>query len=180
MTKRPEQFSHLVGLVDLSALAKKRVVIVGVGAVGSQLAKGLADHAVGCIRMVDHDTFTIKNRGRHALPRKYAEDSRPWNKAEAMAAYLRGEVRGINSESIQRKVDESLSDSELDRWLADADLIVAATDEREAQRRIGRRALALDISAVVPGLYEGRGGEVFVQRGPRRPCFFLLGRLAAS
>ncbi len=122
--------------------------------------------------MIDHDTFTIRNRGRHALPRKYAEDALPWNKAEAMATYLEQEVHGIKSESIRRKVDDSLPDGQLDRWLADADLIVAATDDRTAQRRIGRRALALDIPAVIPGLYEGRGGEVFVQRGPRRPCFF--------
>ncbi len=89
-----------------------------------------------------------------------------------MADYLSTEVRGLALEAVSRKVDKSMSDDELDRWLADADLIVAATDEREAQRRIGRRALALDIPAIFPGLYEGHGGEVLVQRSPRHPCFF--------
>jgi hypothetical protein len=50
--------------------------------------------------------------------------------------------------------------------------VIAATDDREVQRIVGRRALALDIPAIFPGLYEHDGGEVFVQRSPRSPCFF--------
>ena len=53
-----------------------------------------------------------------------------------------------------------------------ADLIVAATDDRDTQRRLARRALALDLPAVLPALYGDSGGEVFVQRSSRNPCFF--------
>jgi hypothetical protein len=154
-------------------MAGKLVAIVGVGAVGSQVANELTRYAVGRLRMIDPDHFTIANSSRHALPIEYAEDSMPWNKAEGMAVYLETQARGrLHPQAIPRKIDDAVSNGELDQWLADADLIVATTDEREAQRRIGRRALALDIPAVFPGLYEGRGGEVFIQRSPRQPCFF--------
>ncbi len=154
-------------------MTSKLVVVIGVGAVGSQVARELAHYGIGQLRLIDPDVFTIANSPRHALPVQYAEDAIPWNKAEGMAVYLETQTRGrLQPQAIRRKVDGSVLDDELDHWLADADLIVTATDEREAQRRIGRRALALDIPAVFPGLYEGHGGEVFIQRSPRRPCFF--------
>jgi hypothetical protein len=71
-----------------------------------------------------------------------------------------------------RQIDGPMADDVIDGLLQDAALIIAATDDRKVQRVVGRRALALDIPAVFPGLYEHDGGEVFVQRSPRRPCFF--------
>lgn len=172
MSVSPDQFAHLEGLVDRAGMADKQVVVVGVGAVGSQVAKELAGYATGRFLLIDHDDFTLANSSRHALPVEYAEGPMPWNKAEGMAVYLKRQIRGLHVQAIRRKVDSSVLDNELDLWLADADLILAATDERDAQRRIGRRALALDIPAVFPGLYEGHGGEVFIQRSPRHPCYF--------
>lgn len=168
MSVPPDQFAHLQGRVDRSGLAGKLVVVIGVGAVGSQVAKELANHAVGRLRLIDHDVFTIENRPRHALPIEYIGR----NKAEGMTVYLADQVPGLQSEAVPHRIDDSVSDDLLDRWISDADLIIAATDDREAQRRIGRRALSLDIPALFPGLYEGQGGEVFLQRSPRHPCFF--------
>lgn len=167
MSVPPDQFARLQGRVDRSGLAGRLVVVIGVGAVGSQVAKELANHAVGHLRVIDHGIFEIDNRPRHTLPIEYLG----WNKAEGMTVYLADQVRGLQPEAVPRKIDDSVSDEQLDRWLADADLIIAATDDRHAQRRIGRRALAHDIPALFPGLYEGHGGEVFVQQSPRQPCF---------
>ncbi len=89
-----------------------------------------------------------------------------------MRDYLLSEkVPGLSIQAIPRYVDDSLSDEELDRLLDPADLIVAGTGERDVQRRLGARALALDNPAIFPALYLDGGGEVFIQTSPQSPCF---------
>lgn len=151
----------------MSLLDSRLVVVVGVGTVGSQVAEELANSGIGRMLFLDHDVLEESNLVRHALPRAYIG----MNKAEALTLFLKEKVPTLRPRALDRKVDRSLSDDQLDRLLQDADLIVAATDDREAQRRIGQRALALDIPALFPGLYGNDGGEVFVQRSPRHPCF---------
>jgi molybdopterin/thiamine biosynthesis adenylyltransferase len=168
MALPPDQFARIAGRVNLELLATKLVVVVGVGTVGSQVAKELANCGVGRLLFIDDDRLDEHNLVRHALPRDYLGD----NKAEALAVYLGIAVPTLRPTALARKVDEALSDEQVDELLAEADLIVVATDDRESQRRIARRAFALDIPAVLPALYGDNGGEVFVQRSPRNPCFF--------
>lgn len=166
MSVPPRRSASIAGRVNLALLADKLVVVAGVGSVGSQVAEELAN-CVGRIRLIDHEALEEHNLPRHALGRPYLG----MNKAEGMTLYLADEIPTLQPEAVPLKVDDSLSNDELDQLLRDADLIVAATDDRRAQRRIGERALALDIPAIFPGLYERNGGEVFVQRSSRRPCF---------
>jgi molybdopterin/thiamine biosynthesis adenylyltransferase len=167
MAGPPERFAPIDGRVDVGLLARRLVVIVGVGTVGSQVAGELANCGVGRMRFLDGDSLEITNLVRHLLPSRYVGR----NKAEALTLYLAGEVPTLMPEAVPRYVDASVSDRALDSLLRDADLVIAATDDREAQRRVGRRALALDIPAIFPALYGDNGGEVFVQLDPSHPCF---------
>lgn len=110
----------------------------------------------------------MENTLRHALPVEYVGR----NKAAALADWLPKQISGLQVETIARKLDILVSDDELGRWFADADLVVAATDDREAQRRIGRWSLLNEIMAVFPAIYPRRGGgEVILQLGDEWPCF---------
>jgi len=118
-------------------LSTKSVVVIGVGAVGSQVAVGLAHEGIGRLCLIDHDDLEEGNLHRHVLGR--ADLGK--NKAVATKLFLDQEIkRGLRTEAVDRKVDDSFPDAELDQLLRGADLIVAATDEREAQRRIFRRS----------------------------------------
>jgi hypothetical protein len=163
-----DYFSRITGTVNLPLLHDKLVVVAGVGTVGSQITMELARCGVGRFRLIDGDHLEEANRVRHVLPQDYVGR----NKAAAMTLHLDDEVPGVRPEAELRYVNNVMSDSQLDRLLRDADLIVAATDDREAQRRIGRRALALSVPAIFPALYADGGGEVVVQLDPRLPCFF--------
>jgi molybdopterin/thiamine biosynthesis adenylyltransferase len=167
MSARSDYFARVAERFDLKTLSEAFVIVVGVGAVGSVLARELvAGCGVGHLLLVDGDRLEPSNPARHVLDSGYL-----WaNKAEGMAALLRT-VPGLDVGAVNRHIDGSFSDRELDRLLAPADLIVVATDSRVIQRRISERALALDIPAVVPGLYAEGSGEVFVQLGPGHPCF---------
>jgi ThiF family len=168
MADASEYFARIAQSVNLPLLQSKLVVVVGVGTVGSQMTRELAKCGVARFILIDGDHLEESNRIRHVLPEGYIGT----NKAEAMAFYLTNEVPGISSRAVPRDVDGSMSDSELDILLENADLIVAATDDREAQRRVGRRALSLTVPAIFPALYGDEGGEVIVQLDPRAPCFF--------
>lgn len=167
MASVPRRFARIADRVSVPLLGSKRVVIVGVGTVGSQVARELANSGVGRMLFIDGDYLAEENLSRHVLPSEYIG----MNKAAALALHLDKEIDTLSLTALPRYVDSSLSDDELDALLKDADVIVAATDDRATQRRVGRRALALDVCAFFPGLYPERGGEVFLQLGPSYPCF---------
>jgi molybdopterin/thiamine biosynthesis adenylyltransferase len=164
----PDYFARVVGSINLSLLQSRRVVVAGVGTVGSQIVAELARCGVGQFTLIDGDHYEETNRVRHVLPKEYVGV----NKAEAMTRHLSEEVPLVPPRAVTRDIDDSMTDDQLDALLEDADLVVAATDDREAQRRIGRRALSLDIPAIFPALYGDAGGEVVVQLDSRFPCFF--------
>jgi ThiF family len=167
MADRREYFSRVAGRVDVRGLTDRFVVLVGVGSVGSLMALELARCGVGHMVLVDGDKVEVQNLSRHVALDHYVGT----NKAEALATHLRLNVPDLDVGAAPHNLDESFSDEQIDELLAPADLIVIATDERRAQRRIARRALAMDIPAVIPGLYADRGGEVFVQLNPGEACF---------
>jgi hypothetical protein len=163
-----KQFARFPENINISMLRDALVVVIGVGMVGSQIAEGLGRFGVGRLRLIDHDTYEIENTLRHALPIEYLG----WNKARALADWLPKQIDGLNAEPIERKIDQSVSWDELDTWFADAHLVVAATDDRQAQRRIGRQTLTREVAAVFPAVYPQRGGgEVVLQLDPEWPCF---------
>src|ERR1700691_2396924 len=166
-THRP-QFARVPENINVSELQKALVVVIGVGMVGSQIAEGLARFTVGNLRLIDHERYEWENTLRHALPVEYDG----WNKAIALREWLPKQIEGLHVEAIPHKVDDLLADEELDRWLVNADLVVAATDDRSAQRRIGRRALEKEVAAIFPAVYPHQGGgEVILQLDYEWPCF---------
>jgi ThiF family protein len=168
MSVPPEEFARIADRVNLKMLHERLVVVVGIGTVGSQVAKELARNGVGRLRLIDGDRLERANLIRHVLDERYVGR----NKAEALAEHLSDSLPSIGVEALPLYVDGSISDEDLDHLLANADLVVAATDDRTAQRRIGTRTLALDVPSIFPALYRDGGGEVVVQLSPAFPCFF--------
>ncbi len=168
MSAPDEYFNRIAGSVNLALLQSELVVVVGIGTVGSQIAYELARCGVSRFRLIDGDHLEETNRPRHVLPARYVGV----NKAEALTLYLHEEIPRSQPFAVPRYINNDLPDNQLDALLAGAGLIVAATDDREAQRRVGRRALALSIPAIFPALYGSEGGEVIVQLDSRFPCFF--------
>lgn len=164
---RSDYFSRLIGRVDLDGLADAFVLFVGAGSVGSLVAQELARSGVGHVLLVDGDRLETHNLARHALPSAYVGT----NKAQAMAKHLSTNVPELDCGGIPHHLDDSFSDEQIDRLLMPAHLVVVATDRRTVQRRIAARALAMDVPAIVPGMFADRGGEIFVQLNPGEACF---------
>jgi molybdopterin/thiamine biosynthesis adenylyltransferase/uncharacterized cupredoxin-like copper-binding protein len=167
MATPPERFARIASRVKLSLLEAKYVIVVGVGSVGSQITRELANSGVGRLFLFDGDNLEESNLVRHALPSSYVG----MNKAEALEDYLKNEIPTLEIGGLPWYINDDFDDLDIQGLLSDADLIVAATGDRDCQRRIGRAALALDIPAVFPALWENNFSEVFVQRDARTPCF---------
>ena len=168
MSSAWDYLARVRGRVDPDRLATVRVALFGIGSVGSAMVAEFAGSAVQRFRLVDGDVLEPENIVRHELKHPYVGQ----NKADGMAEFLRSSYPPdtLDVESFPFYVDDSMSNRELDALIEGTDLVVAATDDRTAQRRIAERALANDVPAIFPALYEAGGGEVFVSLGPRTPC----------
>lgn len=113
-------------------LASKTVTIVGVGAVGSEVALNLASSGVGRIRLIDHEHLEAGNVHRHVLGVKYLGEP----KVTALATELGGRFPHLTFETRLKRIEDVL-EHEL-RLVADADLVICTTGEETLERRLNR------------------------------------------
>ncbi|NGO55811.1 ThiF family adenylyltransferase [Allomesorhizobium camelthorni] len=108
------------------------VVLFGCGSVGGPIACGLAQAGVGRIVLVDPDTLSWPNVGRHPL----GASSVGRNKGEALAERLQADFPHLQIEGRAGDVHGTLkNDNEL---LMKASLIVAATGNWSAENALNR------------------------------------------
>jgi len=166
VSQRDDHFRRIDSRINRQRNETRRVVVAGAGQMGSQLAAQLAQHGVRHIALFDVDRLEPQNVFRHLLPRAYLGT----NKAEGTASWLNLNIPGMNAVGIPRNLDDSMSDLEIDTVLQGVQVLVVATDDLVAQRRLSRRARAMGIVAVVPGLFPEGGGEIFVELGYTVGC----------
>lgn len=112
----------LLGDAALERLARSRVYLFGLGAVGGYVAEGLARSGVGMLRLVDFDVFKDSNRNRQLLALRSTLD-RP--KVEVAAE----RIRDINPRATVEAVRAFAHDDTLGELLSGGpDIIVDAID----------------------------------------------------
>jgi len=147
-------FARTEGILS-PALADRRVLIVGAGSVGSYLAEVLARSGVGAFTIVDPDEVEAVNVGRSAYRVADVGLGKAWAAAEIVLSINPGARVGVLAVRHE--------DVDLAALVAEADVVVAATDDPAAQARVGHFAYWAGRPAVFPGLYQGaRGGEVII------------------
>lgn len=113
---------HGRGRVSSYAVVKKRkVAVIGCGAIGAAVACLLAQAGVGEQIFVDADSLATANVSRHPLGMFHVGR----NKASALQEHLRREFPHLTFEHAYQRRFEWLTPKELDQ-LASADLIVSA------------------------------------------------------
>lgn len=154
---------ELITWWDQNVLAAARVLIVGAGALGNELAKNFALVGVGQLTIVDLDEIDISNLSRCVL---FRADDAGQPKAEVAAAA----VRDLNPDItvVARQTDVmSLGLG----TLADHDLIVAGLDNRAARAWLNQATRKMGLPWV-DGAIEGLRGlaRVFMPDGPCYEC----------
>lgn len=105
---------------DFDALQAKRVVILGLGAVGSNVALRLAECGVGALTLVDREPLRPGNVVRHVAPRAAVG----WNKAEATKLLVPERVPWT---TVRHFEATSWEPDDLHRHLRQGDLVVDTT-----------------------------------------------------
>lgn len=120
---RQVRFAPL-GALGQSRLQTSRVLVVGLGGVGSWLSEILVRAGVGHVRLVDDDVVDETNLARQAM---YTEaDSRAAKpKVEAAAAALRAMNSSVTLDPIRNRVTRET----IDALAGDVDLLLDGTDD---------------------------------------------------
>ena len=150
-----------------TSVQQAKVLIVGLGSGGSQTAEALARASVEAFTIIDPDIVEAANLSRSTYD---AEDIGS-SKVEALTRRLRAinpdvEVRGYAVEL------NELSPEQLADLVSEVDLVIAATDDPDAQHRLNRVAWSTHCPAVFAGVYEkGSAGEVIFTVPGITACF---------
>lgn len=148
---------------DQGRLAKASVIVVGVGALGNEVAKNLALAGVGRLILCDPDTVSVSNLSRTALLQP-TDVGR--SKAAVAAASLRALVPGVIAEPRATDLGSGIGLGEF----ADAAAVLSCVDTIRARMRLLGRC-ALTGSPLVDGGTHPSGGEVRVRLAPEEACY---------
>ncbi|MCW8126517.1 HesA/MoeB/ThiF family protein [Microbulbifer halophilus] len=157
-----------VGEAGQEKLKKARVMIVGLGGLGSPVALYLAAAGVGELHLVDGDRIEISNLQRQIL---YKTNHRDKAKAQVAAQQL----SAANPEIRVHPHDNLADESWLRDRLGDIDLVLDCTDNLETRHAINRVCRALRKPVVMASVL-GFSGQLisFDFAAQQSPCYACL------
>jgi len=152
----------VIGAENLALLARKRVVVIGLGSGGGLVALSLAMSGVGRFVLIDDDVLEEGNVVRHVADRRYLGQP----KAQAVAELIRQRNPNAEVETHIGRIEQHMD------ALEQVDLLVVAVDGENAKYVINQAALDRHLPAVYAGVYErGEGGDAVVIYPYDGPCY---------
>jgi len=164
---RQELFAP-IGSTGQDKLARARVAIVGLGALGTVSASQLARAGVGYLRCIDRDVVEWTNLQRQSL-----YDERDGQEGVAKALGAAAKLRGSNSAIVVEAVTADLSPKNAETLLCDVDLIVDGTDNAQVRQLINDVAVKHGIAWVYGGAVSSYGVSCLIRPGVT-PCLTCL------
>lgn len=149
-------------------LMRSRALIVGLGGLGSPAAIYLAAAGVGELRLADDDRVEL-----HNLQRQIAHDSDAIGSAKTDSAAAR--LRALNPETRVRTLNARLDGRRLEAAVADADVVIDASDNADTRFALNRACFE-HRKPLVSGAAAGAEGRLisFDFRRGRGPCYRCL------
>jgi molybdopterin/thiamine biosynthesis adenylyltransferase len=157
---------RLLRLPELAGIDEAKVVLVGVGSLGSKVAVELAKAGAQLV-LIDSDHYDVNNSVRHELPAWQAGVQ----KAKAVAEACQRLNPFCEVEAVTRRLGDGREAAEVFlRQLDGADLVVETTGSRSLTRVLERYCRAAEIPLLAASLTRGsRGGDMVLLR--TEDCF---------
>lgn len=154
-----------IGIEGQEKILEGHVLIVGAGGLGSPAAIYLASAGVGRLTLCDGDVVDMTNLQRQILHR---EDRLGVNKA----ASAKVELAGINPNCDIQIIESRVDAGSLAALVADADVVLEASDNFETRHAVNRACVAAG-KPLVSGMAIRFVGQisVFDPRMPHAPCY---------
>lgn len=165
---RADLYSRSKGLLEVDALAQKRVMIVGLGSFGSQIALELAKSGVGAFSLWDFDRLEPHNLARHTASLQ--------DLGRLKTDILFGAIRGKNPYATIDRFPYNVADRLplMAEEVARADLVLCATDNNASRMYLTSALLKARKPAIFGRAFtRAAGGDVFRHR-PDGPCYCCL------
>jgi len=159
-----------VDIVGQEKLAAARVLVIGLGGLGSPVAMYLAAAGVGHLHLVDFDDVDLSNLQRQIL---HDTDNIGESKADSAVSHLNRLNPLVEITTEQNRLNES----ELIKAAQLADVVVDASDNFATRFMINRACLAARVPLVSAAAIRMEGQlSVFRCDDPTAPCYQCLYR----
>jgi adenylyltransferase/sulfurtransferase len=154
-----------IGPQGQEKLLKSKVIIIGCGALGTNIANNLARAGVGTIQIVDRDLVELNNLQRQTL---FDEADVGTPKAITAARKL----EKINSEIEIKYLVKDVNNTNIEDIIAGFDLVLDATDNIPTRMLINDACVKKGMHWIYAGVIQTKGMMMNIL--PRGPCFRCL------
>jgi len=127
-------------------LLERRILVLGCGALGGNIAPMLAAAGIGNFTLVDSDSFMTSNTYRHALGRRFVGTP----KVVGMETALHERYPYLRVTPVHMRTELALGRGEI--ALADFDLVIDATGDSTHQLMLARALRAVPVPSRPPAL----------------------------
>ncbi|MFB4211817.1 ThiF family adenylyltransferase [Shouchella sp. JSM 1781072] len=161
-----------IGEEGQAKLLHSKVLIVGLGALGTVIANHLARAGVGSLRLVDRDFVEMSNLQRQML---FTEEDAKQLVPKAVAA--KQALEKVNSEIEIEAIVENVSVDNIDRLMEEVDVVLDGTDNFETRFLLNDACFKAGIPFSYGGAVQTRGMGAFFIPGetPCLRCFIESG-----
>lgn len=156
-----------IGIVGQQALLKSRVLLIGLGGLGSPVAMYLASAGIGKLTLVDFDKVELSNLQRQVI---HDQDSIGQSKVES----ARRRLNKLAPDCKVHCVDQLLDESELSNLLAEHDLCIDATDNFNTRFMINRCCVRTQKPLVSGAAIRWEGQVISFSNQPGSACYNCL------
>lgn len=163
-----ELYSRNKGILELNVLENKRVVIVGLGSFGSQIAIELAKAGVGKFALFDFDRVELHNLVRHTATLN--------DLGRLKTDVLEDAINGKNPYAIVDKFPIDINEdlNLLSDEIAKSDIVICGTDNNKSRFVLSQVLIEQQkIGIFGRAVTRAEGGDVFRYR-PGGPCYCCL------
>ena len=157
-----------IGVEGQEKLRAARALVIGAGGLGSPIALYLAAAGVGTLTLCDDDKVDLTNLQRQIVHRTAAI-------GRAKVESARDTLAGVNPETLVEMIAARVAGDELDRLVAQADVVIDGCDNF-ATRHAVNRACVKHKKPLVSGAGVRFDGQVsvFDMRDASAPCYACL------
>jgi adenylyltransferase/sulfurtransferase len=157
-----------VGAAGQEKLLAARVLVIGMGGLGSPVAMYLAASGVGHLVLTDFDVVELSNLQRQII---HHTDDVDRNKVES----AREAMLALNPGVLVTALPYALQDEDLDREIRAADVVIDACDNFESRFEMNAACWRLGTPLVSAAAMRMEGQvTVFDPRRPDSPCYRCL------
>ena len=161
-------FSRSKGILEVGILKNKRVMIVGLGSFGSQIAIELAKAGVGNFALMDFDRVELHNLSRHTAT--VHDLGRLKTNVIEEAILGKNPYAKVDKFPLNINEDLPLLYDEVEK----ADLVICATDNNTSRFNLSKALVEKQkIGIFGRAITRAEGGDVFRYR-PGGPCYCCL------